>query len=692
MSFIPTPINPTTDSVKPSPFIAFTQRVIPATFDQSLSYQEALYAILKYLNDMSETVNANADITDQQTAVIEQLTDYVNHYFDNLDVQEEINNKLDSMAESGQLQEIIISFLQSNSFLIYDTLAEVIADSTLNENAYIKTLGATTKGDAGVTDWQIKQSIPAGKIGVELNNGLYAVLESDVLYVAYLSLTNIDDLSDYNLTNIKEVVLDKNYPITAPLTLNDIVLNLNGYNIVMDGQNHNNIVCGNNVTVKNGEFTIDDLANLNANSGKCIVITGNNNIIDNIEFNGWISVYASTSINGLEIKNCLLNSYRQEIFLHTGSFSNINIHDNKQTREQNYTTPVQHHNIIQIINGIAWPYVANSLTHTIINSNYGNGIIVKNNKFKTINTRAVNIVNARDCEITYNECINPFGDKTGGSLPGYSDDVFVLDLCRYSTINNNTVENSGENGIDTLSCKYVTVFANKLTGIDSDGVDVNESDTVPEGAADSTVTNDDLVSEHITITGNEITTVKTGIRLGGRFISANGNTIASTSDPSQRVSFAFAAPAALKAIADLGTFNLEGNATDDGMNLGIPSTDAAQLMKNKNTRLYLDESSALVHEFSIDNSSLANNSDTKVYTWSHSSKFTKVKFYFKDTGRDAWFELPNSAYNNYGIQDYALPINLILFTTYKHFVNMTPNANTNDYRNLVSGTIRVKLM
>lgn len=147
MSFTPTPINPVTDTVKPSPFIAFTQRVIPATFDQSLSYQEALYALLKYLKEVSEAVNANAEITDQQTKVIEELTSYVNNYFDNLDVQEEINNKLDEMAESGELAQIISAYLNTGSILAFDTPAEMSTVQTLHNGSFARTYGKDTYND-----------------------------------------------------------------------------------------------------------------------------------------------------------------------------------------------------------------------------------------------------------------------------------------------------------------------------------------------------------------------------------------------------------------------------------------------------------------------------------------------------------------------------------------------------------------
>ena len=104
--------NPTIDNTKsvnnPSPFITFTARTIPATFDTSMSYQEGLFALVDYLQtQVTPAINDNAVITNEQTKAINELYDFVNHYFDNLDVQEEINNKLDEMVTDGTLDRII---------------------------------------------------------------------------------------------------------------------------------------------------------------------------------------------------------------------------------------------------------------------------------------------------------------------------------------------------------------------------------------------------------------------------------------------------------------------------------------------------------------------------------------------------------------------------------------------------------
>ena len=87
--------------IKPSGiFTNYIYKAIPLAFDESMSYYETLCGILSLLKTQEEVVNNNADL-------LAELELYVQNYFKNLDVQEEINNKLDEMAISGQLEEII---------------------------------------------------------------------------------------------------------------------------------------------------------------------------------------------------------------------------------------------------------------------------------------------------------------------------------------------------------------------------------------------------------------------------------------------------------------------------------------------------------------------------------------------------------------------------------------------------------
>ena len=89
------------------PFRFWCQKVLPLVYDDSLSYYELLDKVIDYLNKTMEDVTVLNDDTEALYAAYNQLQSYVNSYFDNLDVQDEINAKLDQMAIDGTLSSLI---------------------------------------------------------------------------------------------------------------------------------------------------------------------------------------------------------------------------------------------------------------------------------------------------------------------------------------------------------------------------------------------------------------------------------------------------------------------------------------------------------------------------------------------------------------------------------------------------------
>ena len=89
----------------------------PAFYDKEsgtvLQQTARMYAkvneLVKSYNDFTEDINATVDDYIER---FNTLYDYVHDYFDNLDVQQEINNKLDSMYADGDLEALIASYIQ----------------------------------------------------------------------------------------------------------------------------------------------------------------------------------------------------------------------------------------------------------------------------------------------------------------------------------------------------------------------------------------------------------------------------------------------------------------------------------------------------------------------------------------------------------------------------------------------------
>lgn len=79
---------------------------IEVDFDAVTNYQ-LLCKVVEYLNNVIDNNNKqNSNITQVEQNFI-NLYNYVKNYFDNLDVQNEINNKLDEMVTDGTLSKII---------------------------------------------------------------------------------------------------------------------------------------------------------------------------------------------------------------------------------------------------------------------------------------------------------------------------------------------------------------------------------------------------------------------------------------------------------------------------------------------------------------------------------------------------------------------------------------------------------
>ena len=130
---------------------------LPSSFMESMTYYEALEWLYKYLSDtIIPTVNTEGEAVTELQQAFTTLENYVNTYFDNLDVQEEINNKLDDMAESGQLTDIIAQYLGLAGIIAFDTVSDMkLADNLVN-GSKCQTLGYHNVNDGGASLYKIR--------------------------------------------------------------------------------------------------------------------------------------------------------------------------------------------------------------------------------------------------------------------------------------------------------------------------------------------------------------------------------------------------------------------------------------------------------------------------------------------------------------------------------------------------------
>lgn len=128
---------------------------IEQDFDALTDY-ELICKVVEYLNNVIISTNANSEQVEILTDAFNELQSYVDHYFDNLDVQDEINNKLDAMVEAGTLQEIVADYLNSKAIFGFDNLASMKSATNLIEGSYALTLGYYSKNDNGSALYKIR--------------------------------------------------------------------------------------------------------------------------------------------------------------------------------------------------------------------------------------------------------------------------------------------------------------------------------------------------------------------------------------------------------------------------------------------------------------------------------------------------------------------------------------------------------
>ena len=89
---------------------------LPSSYMLSLTYEEQLLWFCNYLeNTVIPAINNNAEALEEVQRLFVELKEYVENYLDNLDLQEDINNKLNSENQSLIKMKESYDFSLSNS-------------------------------------------------------------------------------------------------------------------------------------------------------------------------------------------------------------------------------------------------------------------------------------------------------------------------------------------------------------------------------------------------------------------------------------------------------------------------------------------------------------------------------------------------------------------------------------------------
>lgn len=195
---------PVISKITGAPFRFWCQKILPAVYDDSLSYYELLCKVVDYLNKvMEDDINV--------VNLVNQLEEYMNSYFDNLDVQEEINNKLDALVTDGTLSRLIGEYI--------DPIEEEL------DNKYETFAGNATELLTNIGN-NVDEKLTNYDSNIQEQNSRISILEGRM--DEFSSLTEGSTTGDAELADIRVGALGEPYPTAGDAVRDQINLLRNG--------------------------------------------------------------------------------------------------------------------------------------------------------------------------------------------------------------------------------------------------------------------------------------------------------------------------------------------------------------------------------------------------------------------------------------------------------------------------------
>lgn len=351
---------------------------IEEDFDALTTYQ-LISKVVEYLNKVIKSQNTLVDNVNDLNLAFQQLHDYVENYFENLDVQEEINNKLDEMAEAGTLQEIITAYIQANVAWCFDTVADMKAATNLVAGSYAQTLGFYTINDGGGATYYITDSGTADEMQVIAVGDLYANLVLPGVITPEMLGAKGDNTTDDTAPLQKAINLGSKVKLTKQYAVDYLTL-------------HSDL-----------ELTGEDGASIRGNASHWLIYhetdtTPIKNVtIKDIKLTGY-GVYTGSSMgedttkdagiviqygNNITIDNCVISNFG-EVAIRLDAITNAEVKNNKISSDLDYSSggAIPNYSFGVQVDGDNIHVDKNNITgyiHGVINGAYTSNLYIEGN-------------------------------------------------------------------------------------------------------------------------------------------------------------------------------------------------------------------------------------------------------------------------------------------------------------------------
>ena len=185
---------------------------VPSSYLAGLTIEEQLLWLCSFLtNEVIPTVNNNGEAVEELQQLYIQLKDYVDNYFDNLDIQEEVNTKLEEMAQSGELAELISQYLEAQAIIGFNNNESLSLAQNLANGSFARTYGKVTYNDGKGAFYKIRTrtnaDVPDGDTLIALTNTENLVAEIIPYSRGYDIQTGLQSQIDTINSNLEEQII-----------------------------------------------------------------------------------------------------------------------------------------------------------------------------------------------------------------------------------------------------------------------------------------------------------------------------------------------------------------------------------------------------------------------------------------------------------------------------------------------------
>lgn len=298
-------------TLRPFRRFIYTIGELPSSYLMSMTYEEQLIWLCNYLKEtVIPALNNNGLAVEELQAKYIELKSYVDNYFEDLDVQDEINNKLDEMALDGTLENLIGQYIQLTTTYVYNNVAEMKTATNLVNGSYARTSGFYTYNDGGGSYYKVRTVTNEDVIDemtiIALNNPLL------VAVLIYNSEINIMQLGAKRWDGEHE--FDNKLVIDKAISL----FPFGGKIVIPVGKF---FTSGNHIIDRIGKLTITGYGSAGFNDGSCI------EILDGADYGFWIqnANFDTNIMVGHEISNLHLigNSTLENCIIISDHFGSI---------------------------------------------------------------------------------------------------------------------------------------------------------------------------------------------------------------------------------------------------------------------------------------------------------------------------------------------------------------------------------